>query len=89
MAYGPEEFAAIEVKNSPRVRPEDLRGQRSFGDEYPEAMRLLLYRGHDRLLIGDVLCLPVADFLRRLHPDRSLAEVAEWPRARAVSPLEE
>ncbi len=50
-------------------------------------MRLLLYRGQDRLLIGDVLCLPVAEFLRRLRPDRSLAEVAEWPLANAVSPL--
>jgi len=83
--YGPEEFAAIEVKNSRRVRPEDLRGQRSFGDEYPEAMRLLLYRGQDRLLVGDVLCLPVADFLRRLRPDRSLAVVAKWP-TRTLAP---
>lgn len=87
--HGPEEFAAIEVENSRRVRPEDLRGQRSFGDEYPEAMRLLLYRGEDRLLMGDVLCLPVGEFLRRLRPDRSLAEVAEWPLSTAVSPLEE
>ena len=83
--YGPEEFAAIEVKNSRRVRPEDLRGQRSFGDEYPEAMRLLLYRGQDRLLVGDVLCLPVADFLSRLRPDRSLAVVAKWP-TRTLAP---
>ena len=83
--YGPDEFAAIEVKNSRRVRPEDLRGQHSFGDEYPEAMRLLLYRGQDRLLMGDVLCLPVADFLRRLRPDRSLAAVAEWP-TRTLAP---
>ena len=83
--YGPEEFAAIEVKNSRRVRPEDLRGQRSFGDEYPEAMRLLLYRGQDRLLIDGVLCLPVADFLRGLRPDRSLADVAEWP-TRTLAP---
>ena len=41
---------------------------RSFGDEYPEARRLLLYRGEHRLFTGGILCLPVADFLRRLHP---------------------
>ena len=87
--YGPEEFVAIEVKNSQRVRPEDLRGQRSFGDEYPEAIRLLLYRGRSRLLIDDVLCLPVADFLRRLHPDMSLAAVADWPTSTMRTSLRE
>lgn len=76
--YGPEEFWAIEVKNARRVRPEDLRGLRSFGDEYPEAGRILLYRGTSRLMTAGVLCLPVADFLRRLHPAESLAAAADW-----------
>ena len=75
--YGPEDFWAVEVKNAARVRPEDLRGLRSFGDEYPEARRLLLYRGEHRLFTGGILCLPVADFLRRLHPARSLAAAAD------------
>ena len=74
--YGPDEFCAIEVKNAARIRPEDLRGLRAFGDEYPEARRLLLYRGEDRRVTDDILCLPTADFLRNLHPARTVEDAA-------------
>lgn len=74
--YGPDEFCAIEVKNAARIRPEDLRGLRAFGDEYPEARRLLLYRGEDRRVTDDILCLPVTDFLRNLHPARTVEDAA-------------
>ena len=74
--YGPDEFSAIEVKNASRIRPEDLRGLRAFGDEYPEARRLLLYRGEDRRVTDDILCLPVTDFLRNLHPSRAVEDAA-------------
>ena len=74
--YGPDEFSAIEVKNASRIRPEDLRGLRAFGDEYPEARRLLLYRGEDRRVTADILCLPVTDFLRNLHPSQTFEDAA-------------
>lgn len=74
--YGPDEFWAVEVKNASRIRPEDLRGLRAFGDEYPEARRLLLYRGDDRRVTDDILCLPVTDFLRNLHPARTVEDAA-------------
>ena len=74
--YGPDEFSAIEVKNASRIRPEDLRGLRAFGDEYPEARRLLLYRGEDRRVTDDILCLPVTDFLLNLHPSRTFEDAA-------------
>jgi len=67
--YGDTTFVAIEVKNSSRVRPEDLRGLRSFGEDYPEARRILLYRGTQRRLVDGVLCMPVDGFLRGLRPD--------------------
>ena len=76
IVYGEGEFAAIEVKNGRRVGPGDLGGLRSFGEDYPEATRLLLHRGDERLVRDGVLCLPVETFLRALHPGRSLAEVA-------------
>lgn len=79
VVYGPDEFWGIEVKNGRHVRPEDLRGLRSFGDEYPEARRLLLHRGAHPELTAGILCLPVSDFLRRLHPDRPIAAAADWP----------
>ncbi len=68
VVHGPGTFAAIEVMNSRSVRPEDLRSLRSFRDDYPEARRLLLYRGRDRLVRDGVLVLPCEEFLRALRP---------------------
>lgn len=68
VVYGPDGFWAIEVKNTADVRPEDLRGLRSFREDYPDAGVALLYRGERRLLKGDVPCLPVERFLADLRP---------------------
>lgn len=67
--YGETAFHAIEVKNSARVRPEDLRGLKKFGDDFPESRRWLLYRGKERLMIDTILCLPCEEFLVQLKPD--------------------
>ncbi len=77
VVYGTEGIWAFEVKNTGRVRPEDLRGLAAFGDEYPEARRVLLYRGPDRLAVNDILCLPVEGFLARLHPRWDLRDATE------------
>ncbi len=68
--YGPETFAAVEVKNSRAVRPGDLRGLRAFGEDYPEAALVLLYRGDRRLRKGGVRCIPVEEFLGELRPGK-------------------
>ncbi len=72
VVYGPEGFWAIEVKNSGRIRDEELRPLQTFLEDYPEAKGLFLYRGKDRLKKGKVLCLPCEDFLRQLKPGRRL-----------------
>jgi len=69
VVYGENGFNALEVKNSVRVRPEDLRGLKKFGEDFPESRRWLLYRGNERLLIDDILCLPCEEFLLALKPD--------------------
>lgn len=69
VVYGETGFHALEVKNSVRVRPEDLRGLKKFGEDFPESRRWLLYRGKERLLIDDILCLPCEEFLLDLKPD--------------------
>lgn len=66
--YGQDVFRAIEVKNSADVRPSDLRGLRAFKDDYPECQALLLYRGSRRVRKGDLLCMPVEEFLEALEP---------------------
>jgi hypothetical protein len=68
VVYGTSGFWALEVKNARRVQPADVRGLASFRADYPEAQPALLYRGSERLVVRDVLCIPVTDFLRDLRP---------------------
>ena len=68
--YGTEGIWAIEVKNTERLRSEDMRALRAFRDDYPESHALLIYRGTERLLRGGILCLPCEDFLKSLVPDK-------------------
>lgn len=70
--YGPDGFAAIEVKASKRVEGKDVRALRAFQDDYPEARVLLLYGGSQRLQVNGVLCLPCEGFLRDLCPGAAL-----------------
>lgn len=70
--YGPDHFYAIEVKNTDTIRNNDLKGLKAFFTDYPQAKALLLYRGKDKLKKGNVLCLPVDDFLSALYPSKNL-----------------
>jgi predicted AAA+ superfamily ATPase len=72
VVYGEDDFWAIEVKNTPRIRPEDLRSLRAFGEDFPESRPLLLYRGAERLSLDRVICLPCEEFLARLQPNKPL-----------------
>ena len=54
------------------LRPADLRGLRTFHQDYPESSPLLLYRGDEALERNGVRCLPVERFLRELIPGRDL-----------------
>ena len=69
VVYGESGLYALEVKNTDRIRPADLKGLRSFGDDYPESRRYFLYRGRDRLLRHSILCIPCENFLRSLVPN--------------------
>jgi predicted AAA+ superfamily ATPase len=77
VGYGPDDFWAIEVKHADVVRKSDLGGLMAFGEDYPEAQRILLYRGADSLSLSGVRCVSVERFLRALHPARSLQEAVD------------
>lgn len=77
--YGARHFAAVEVKNSARVRPADLRGLKAFREDYPECRPLLLYRGKDRLEVDGIACWPVQEFLQTLRP-------SHWPHQNSAAP---
>ena len=70
--YGDSGFHAIEVKNRRSVRPSDLRGLKTFHQDYPESSLLLLYRGDETLDRDGVLCMPVDRFLIDLTPGDAL-----------------
>jgi len=74
--YGDDGFWAIEIKNSGKVYPRDIRSLSSFQEDYPECEAILLYRGKERLRLGQVLCIPCEEFLRKLHPLESRVDAA-------------
>ena len=71
--YGPAGFWAVEVKNTTRVRPEDLSGLKAFGEDYPKAERGLLYRGARRELRDGIWIVPIEQFLKQLDPHGRIA----------------
>ncbi len=68
IVYGENIFWAIEVKFSASIRDVDLSGLVSFGEDYPEAKRFLLYRGKEQLNKKGIHCLPCDLFLKTLTP---------------------
>jgi predicted AAA+ superfamily ATPase len=68
VVYGQSSFCAVEVKNSRSVSRKDVRGLKEFCSDYPESKAVLLYRGKERLMINDILCVPCEEFLAGLHP---------------------
>ena len=75
VVYGTEGLWALEVKNAQKIHPVDLRGLKSFQEEFPHSKALLLYRGQDRLKKDKIHCLPCQEFLRSLRPDQSLDDI--------------
>ena len=70
--YGENNFYAIEVKNSDKIRNKDLNGLKSFINDYPEAAPIILYRGKDKLKIQGILCIPCEFFLLQLIPGKKI-----------------
>ncbi len=72
VVYGEDLLCALEVKNAKHVYRADVRALRAFSEDYPQAKTCLLYRGRDRLMIDNVVCVPCDEFLRSLLPGQSL-----------------
>lgn len=66
VVYGPTTFTAIEVKSSTNIKPEHLRGLKSFAEDYPSAKKILVYCGKDEFLIDNIKCIPIETFLLSL-----------------------
>lgn len=75
VVYGSSGFWALEVKNSRKVHPGDLRGLKAFRDEYPIAGVGLVYRGTERLEIDGIPCIPVEEFLLGLGEEKGAGAI--------------
>ncbi|MGA1867863.1 MAG: DUF4143 domain-containing protein [bacterium] len=73
IVYDTDGFWAIEVKNTKKVRPQDLHSLTTFQKDYPECQTILLYRGKERFIRNKIVCLPCDEFLQDLHPRRLIA----------------
>lgn len=74
VVYTSDDFTAIEVKHSDRITSEDLAALKLFARDYPEARRVLLYRGEQRYLEDGILITPVDEYLKALTPNNPLPE---------------
>lgn len=70
--YGEIGFYAIEVKNSKKIKPNDLRALTEFQKDYDTCKCIFLYRGKEKLKKGNILCLPIEDFLLGIMPNSLL-----------------
>ena len=70
--YGKEGFWVIEVKNTQNIRRNELRSLKTFHQDYPECKPIFVYRGNEKLLIDDILCVPCEAFLKSIKPDQPL-----------------
>ena len=72
--YGPRGFWAIEVKRSPNLGPDDIRGLTAFKEEYPEAKCLIVAFTKHRENYRGFPIIPVEDFLLGISPENPLFE---------------
>jgi predicted AAA+ superfamily ATPase len=65
--YGPRLFWAVEVKHAASVQAKDLKPLKAFAEDYPEAKRILVYRGREKLMRDGILIIPCEEFLKSLE----------------------
>ncbi len=61
--YGPKGIIAIEVKRTASIDPKDLKGLKSFGEDYPEAKLFLFYGGKRREYKDNIQIIPLEEAL--------------------------
>jgi len=71
VVYSPYRFLAVEVKRRGTISRHDLKGLQSFGEEYPEARRILLCGEGCRQRIDGVEIWPLQEALQQ--PENLLA----------------
>lgn len=65
--YGPKGLYAFEIKRSSSVSPKDLKGLKSFCEDYPEAKAYLISGVTRREYHDNIEVVPFLEFLQNLH----------------------
>lgn len=63
--YGENGFLAFEFKSSSRLREDDFKTLGLFGEDYPEARRILVFGGREGRRYKGVEVIPAVDFFNR------------------------
>lgn len=69
IVYGPKGFWAIEVKRSPNLGPDDVKGLLAFKEEYPEASCLIVIPGKRKESYRGIPIVPLEEFLLKIIPE--------------------
>lgn len=64
--YGPNGFLAFEIKRKTNVSKFDLKGLKSFKEDYPESKLFMIYGGNKRLFIDEVEVIPMEDLFKNM-----------------------
>ena len=64
--YGPKGLLAFEIKRSDRISKKDLKGLKSFANDYPEAKLYMLYGCSRQKYVDNISILPVEKALKEL-----------------------
>lgn len=72
--YGAIGFYAVEVKQSKSIQAQDLRGLQEFKKDYPDSHAILLYGGREKIIINNILCVPLVEFLLHLKPGHGMMD---------------
>jgi predicted AAA+ superfamily ATPase len=72
--YGEEGFWAMEVKNTSDIRRSDLRPLKTFRQDYPGCIPLFVYRGNEKLLVDNILCIPCETLLKSMVPNQPISK---------------
>ena len=74
IVYGPKGFWAIEVKRSPNLGPNDVKGLAAFKEEYPEAQCIILTQTNRQDVFRGFPIIPVDQFLLNISPEKVIFE---------------
>lgn len=70
--YGPTGFWAIEVKRTPNLGPDDVKGLLAFKEEYPEAKCLIVTLSDRKEIYRGFPVVPVREFLLGITPEHPI-----------------